>query len=133
MLGPKNIGSKQILGPKNLGSEWFWVKQIVGSNKFSGWKIISVQKKFYVQKNVGSKKKFGSKKKVLFSLSLVNYHILVQCTHIQSFRPVALKIRTIPVRVGSGVGIHMVIIISQFNWNFNCLLELSLAKKRHIN
>ena len=25
-------------------------------------------------------------------------------------------------------GKHMVIILSQFNWNFNCLLELSLAK-----
>ena len=31
------------------------------------------------------------------------------------------------VRVGSGVGKHLVIMLSQFNWNFNCLLELSLA------
>ena len=30
-------------------------------------------------------------------------------------------------RFGWAVGKHVVVMLSQFNWNFNCLLELSLA------
>ena len=33
----------------------------------------------------------------------------------------------VPVGVGWGVGKHVVIMLSQFNGNFNCPLELSLA------
>ena len=40
-----------------------------------------------------------------------------------------LHLGTIPVRVGSGrVGPIKIIRLSQFNFNCNCLLELSLAK-----
>ena len=55
-------------------------------------------------------------------------HTLIGYAYIQSFTPVVLEFETIPVRSGWGVGKHVVIMLSQFNWNFNCQLELSLAK-----
>ena len=50
----------------------------------------------------------------------------------QRFTPVVSKLETIPVGVGWGVGKHVVIMLSQFNCNFNCLLELSLAIEEKI-
>ena len=56
----------------------------------------------------------------------IENQIITEDAYSQSFRPLKLQFWTITV--GVGVGKHWVIMLSQFNWDFNCLLELSLAK-----
>ena len=94
-------------------------------------------KKFGVQKNMGSKKiwvpkNVGSMLMIIFGsketlIILFVYGILIYKVVGKSY--CLLKL----FRVGSGrvgwgvVGKHVVIMLSQFNWSFNCQLELSLA------
>ena len=61
------MGQKNFLGKKKFGLIKFWVKNIFGSEKFLGQKLIFWSKmilgknNFWVKNIRGSKKKFGQK------------------------------------------------------------------------
>ena len=92
----------------------FRAKKIWVQNTFC-IRTIWFRKKIKVEKDLGLKKFWVQNK--------FGVHILTGYTCVQSFR---LQIITIPVGLGWG-GKHVVIMLYQFNWNFNYLLELSLA------
>ena len=52
---------------------------------------------------------------VKWAQNCLNNPIVIEDAYSQSFRPLELQIRTIPVGVGWGVGKHWVIMLSQFN------------------
>ena len=68
--------------------------------------------------------------RVNWAQNCINNQIIAKDAYSKSIRPLELQIRTILVGVGwvgVGVGKHWGIMLSQFNLDFNCLLELSLA------
>ena len=132
------------MGPTNLCPKIFCVKKLLGKKNFWIQKKISVPKKIWVPK-ILSPKNFGSKKMwVQKNLGPKKFWVKFFSRYLRlSFYlrlSDNLKSPLVPSKVAESslalhlelfwVGLdgkHLVIMLSQFNWNFNSLLELSLA------